>query len=157
MSGVLPAAIRTRSGNPSASLPASLSARSARVSIAKRNVLDDYRELYTGMNRLLPLQGAAAFLDDTLSDISVKALSYWLHQSPDLPCLTLAENSLSLTFFSSKSDVPVPWEFVVLFCEHLAIEVIRGWTGVYEGSWTHTSTQVVIYVRMGISMVAAAA
>lgn len=106
---------------------------------------------------LLPIRAASEYLDEALDMISTKALLYYLQQRPELPLATLKKSNLALTFTSSNTNVPVPWEFVIHFCEYLAIEAVRGWTGIYEGSWTHSQSHVVIFVRMTITMVAAAA
>ncbi|KAL8933327.1 MAG: hypothetical protein Q9211_005842 [Gyalolechia sp. 1 TL-2023] len=153
----LSAVIGISEAHPGLRLPRDLPTRSASRSISKRNLLNEYSQHYMGRSLILPIRAAAAFLEDILETLSTTALYHWLQQTPNIPFLSLEKDNVALAFLSSDYNVPVPWEFVIHFCEQLAIEVARGWTGVYEGSWTHSTTQVVIFVRMSINLVAAAA
>lgn len=103
---------------------------------------------------MIPIQAAACYLDETLDTISTMAMAEWVKQTPESLTLTLSNENISLVFASS---IPVPWQFIMFFCDHLADQAQRGWTGIYRGVWIHMATQVMISIRMEISMVAAAA
>ena len=125
--------------------------------IQKRSILNDYREYYTGSSLILPVRAAAQMLTDALDTVVGLAADQWASDKPAHPSLTLGNHDASITFVSSNRDIPVPWEFIIFFCEELADGVNRGWTGIYSGSFRHRLSLTVIYVQMSISMVAAAA
>lgn len=153
----LSAVIRTSDPDSRLLPPTNSLVRSTSGAISKRHILDEYIQHYTGHGVILPIQDASRYLDETLDMISTKALLYYLQQKPELPSATLKKSNLALTFTSSHANIPVPWEFVIHFCEYLAIEAVRGWTGIYEGSWIHVNSLVAISVRMTVTLVAAAA
>ena len=153
----LPTVVDNSGIHPSIHLPINNLSRSSSSRYSRRTILDSYRQYATSFAIFLPAQVAAAFFDDTLDTMWAMATTNWFRHASELPALTLEHENLYLTFVSSNLDIPVPWEFVGHFCQHLAEEVNKGWTGLYEGVWVHTSTHVMIHVKMTMSMVAAAA
>lgn len=139
---------------PGLSNPERRRTEAKRPAIAKRSILDEYIEHAMPIALILPVQNAACYLDETLDTISAMAMAEWAKQTPESSMLTLSNESLSLTFASS---IPVPWQFIMFLCDNLADQAQRGWTGIYRGIWIHAATQVMIFVQMRISMVAAAA
>ncbi|KAL8903704.1 MAG: hypothetical protein Q9207_003748 [Kuettlingeria erythrocarpa] len=138
-------------------LPGKYPSQTREHRLYKRTVLSEYRQHYTGLSMILPIQAGAGFLEHAFDSMNTRALVEWAKQTPEYVSLTLGKESVSVTFVSSDPNVPVPWQFIIFFCDELAFKAQSGWTGIYNGSWTHLATQVVIFITMKISMVAAAA
>lgn len=138
-------------------LPGKYPSQTRKPRLHKRTVLSEYRQHYTGVSLILPIQAGAGFLEHAFDSMNTRAWVEWAKETPEYVALTLGKESVSITFISSDSNVPVPWQFIMFFCDELVFKAQSGWTGIYNGSWTHLTTQVVIFITMKISMVAAAA
>lgn len=155
--GILPVVVNPPAGRSTLPIPSKLPTKIHSAAIFKRSILSEYRSHYTGSSLILPIQAAANYLYEALDSMNTLAWNEWAKERAEHSALTLSKESISITFVSSDPNTPVPWQFIMFFCDELAFEAERGWTGIYQGSWTHLATHVVISITMHISMVAAAA
>lgn len=153
----LSAAIPSPSGHTKFLLPSKDSSPTREPNLHKRTVLSEYREHRTGSSLILPIQAGASVLYHVFDTMNTRAWREWARQTPEYAALVLEKESVSVSFVSSDPMIPVPWQFIMFFCDELAFEAQRGWTGIYQGSWTHLATHVVISITMRVSMVAEAA
>ncbi|KAL8745264.1 MAG: hypothetical protein Q9184_007899, partial [Pyrenodesmia sp. 2 TL-2023] len=57
--------------------------------------------------------------------MNTRAWREWAKETPEYSALILAKESVSVSFVSSDPTVPVPWQFIMFFCDELAFEAQR--------------------------------
>ena len=104
---------------------------------------------------LLPLSFAASSLLKFYTRLSAAASGPW-HSLPEMNYFT-ADYGCIIISFQASHNYAIPWGFVAEFAAKMASATERGFTGGFQGEYTHLASGAVIRVGLRIVLVAAAA
>ncbi len=104
---------------------------------------------------LLPLSLAASSLLRFYTRLFAAASGPW-HSVPELHYFTAEYGNIIITFRASH-NYAIPWGFVAEFAAKMASVTERGFTGEFQGEYTHLASGAAIRVGLRIVLVAAAA
>lgn len=114
-----------------------------------------YRIILHTYASLLPLSPAASSLLKFYTRLSAAASGPW-HSLPELNYFT-ADYGCIIISFQASHNYAIPWGFVAEFAAKMASATERGFTGGFQGEYTHLASGAVIRVGLRIVLVAAAA
>jgi len=114
-----------------------------------------YRIILHTYASLLPLSLAASSLLTFYTRLFAAASGPW-HSLPELHYFT-AEYGCIIISFQASHNYAIPWGFVAEFAAKMASVTERGFTGGFQGEYTHLASGAVIRVGLRIVLVAAAA
>lgn len=102
----------------------------------------------------LPLQIASSALVQLYTELISNA-SGELASLP-ISTLTASHGNIYVDFVASEG-YNIPWGFIAEFAEKMLVVTERGFTGGFDGEYTHLASGAVIKVALRVAMVAAAA
>lgn len=103
----------------------------------------------------LPLSLAASSLFTFYARLSASASGPW-HYYPEVNRFTVHYGSIIISFQASH-NYGIPWGFVAEFAAKMASVTERGFTGCFQGEYTHLGSGAVIRIGLRNVLVAAAA
>lgn len=114
-----------------------------------------YRIILRTYASFLPLSLAASSLFTFYASLSAAASGPW-HSYPELHHFTVDYGSIIIDFQASH-NYGIPWAFVAEFAAKMASVTERGFTGCFQGEYTHLGSGAVIQIGLRNVLVAAAA